>query len=62
MGTTQKELDSCLAECEWKYEIDGLPVFVTLEKKHSKFISEVIKYYVIVKCQALLEQLVEGLK
>lgn len=59
--TSQKEFDSCLAECEWKCEIDGLPVFVKLENKH-EFINEVVKYYVIVKCQAMLDQLLEGLK
>ena len=61
MCTTQTEFDSCLAQCERKYEIDGLPVFVKLENKQG-FINEVAKYYVIVKCQAMLDQLLEGLR
>ena len=61
MCTTQTEFDSCLAQCELKYEIDGLSVFVKLEKKQD-FINEVLKYYVIVKCQAMFDQLLEGLR
>ena len=61
MRTTQEEVNSCLAPCEWKCEVDGLPVVVNLEKK-DEFITVVVKYYAIMKCEAMLRQLLEGLK
>ena len=58
---TAHELESILNTCEWRWSIDGLPTTIAVDKIE-QFVLEVAKYFVIIKCQPMLDQLIEGLK
>ena len=49
------------SRCEWRYEIDGLPATVPFQQREV-FISEVAKYFTIIKCKSMLDGILEGLK
>lgn len=57
----QKDVDALMADCEWRFDIDGLPPTLSMEQR-SSFIDEVTKYFVVIKCQPMLNQLIDGLK
>ncbi|XP_046856096.1 G2/M phase-specific E3 ubiquitin-protein ligase-like [Xenia sp. Carnegie-2017] len=56
----QGGVDSFLAESEWRYDIDGLSQTLLIKDK-LMFIEEVTKYFIIIKCKPMLDQLIEGL-
>ena len=56
----QEEFNKILQECEWRFEIDGLPAVVAANRKI--FVDEVAHYYVLVQCKAMLDQLLLGLQ
>ncbi len=58
---TEDELKKAFDECEWRLEIGGLPSSISMKTKDI-FVNEVIKYFVIVKCKPMLDQLLDGLK
>ena len=57
----QEELDKILHECEWRFEIDGLPTIILI-KDCSVFVKEVVQYYVTLQCKAMMDQLILGLQ
>lgn len=52
----QEEFNKILQECEWRFEIDGLPAVVAANNRKI-FVDEVAHYYVLVQCKAMLDQL-----
>lgn len=56
----QDQFDKILEECEWRFEIQGLPPVIPL-KHRNVFIDEVVQYYVLVQCKAMPDQLLLGL-
>jgi hypothetical protein len=57
----QDSVNACLAESDWKDDIDGLSLSVPLENIDT-FIMDVVEYFVVIRCQSMIDQLVEGLK
>ena len=57
----QEEFNKILQECEWRFEIDGLPAVVAANNRKI-FVDEVAHYYVLVQCKAMLDQLLLGLQ
>ena len=57
----QEEFNKILQECEWRFEIDGLPAVVAVNNRKI-FVDEVAHYYVLVQCKAMLDQLLLGLQ
>ena len=57
----QNDVDAFLAESEWRFDIDGLTQTLSMEQKDI-FIDEVTKYFLVIKCQPMLNQLIDGLK
>lgn len=43
----QEEFNKILQECEWRFEIDGLPAVVAANNRKI-FVDEVAHYYVLV--------------
>jgi hypothetical protein len=58
---SQEQFDKYLEECDWRFEIDGLPPIIPLGDRNV-FITEVAQYYVILRCKAMLDQLLLGLQ
>lgn len=58
---TAEELESILNTCKWRWSIGGLSTTITFDKIE-QFVMEVTKYFVIIKCQPMLDQLIEGLR
>ena len=50
-----------MGDSDWRFEIDGLPLTLSVEQKDT-FLDEVIKYFVIIKCQPMPNQFIDGLK
>ena len=57
----QEEFNKILQECEWRFEIGGLPAVVAVNNRKI-FVDEVAHYYVLVQCKAMLDQLLLGLQ
>lgn len=57
----QAAFDKAFNGCEWRYDIDGLSHTVPFEKR-KVFITEVAKFFTIIKCKGMLDALLEGLK
>ena len=57
----QSDVDAVFAECEWRFDIDGLPQTLSI-RDIDAFIDEVTKYFLVIKCQPMLNQLLDGLK
>jgi hypothetical protein len=57
----QNDVDAVFAESEWRFDIDGLPQTLRIQDKDT-FIDEVTKYFLVIKCQPMLNQLIDGLK
>ena len=58
---TEDEVKTAFNECKWRLDIDGLPLSISMKTKDT-FVHEAIKYFVIVKCKPMLDQLLTGLK
>ena len=58
---SEEEVKNAFHECEWRLEIDGLPSSISMKTKNI-FVNEAIKYFVIIKCKPMLDQLLDGLK
>ena len=58
---TEDEVKKAFNEGEWKLDVDGLPSSISMKTKDT-FVNEAIKYFVIVKCKPMLDQLLTGLK
>ena len=57
----QEEFDKILQECEWRFEIDGLPTIIPI-KDCGVFVKEVVQYYVTLQCKAMMDQMISGLQ
>ena len=57
----QDECDKILEECDWRFEINGLPPSIPMSRRKI-FVDEVAQYYVLVQCKAMLDQLLLGLQ
>ena len=58
---SQDECDKILEECDWRFEINGLPSTIPMGSR-KRFVSEVAQYYVLLQCKAMLDQLLLGLQ
>ena len=58
---SQDECDKILEECDWRFEINGLPPTIPMGSRKI-FVDEVAQYYVLVQCKAMLDQLILGLQ
>ena len=58
---SQDECDKILEECDWRFEINGLPPTIPMGSRKI-FVDEVAQYYVLVQCKAMLDQLLLGLQ
>ncbi|CAB4012655.1 Hypothetical predicted protein [Paramuricea clavata] len=53
-ANTQLDVNKCWTECEWKVDIDGLPLKINLNERHM-LVNEITKYYVIIRCKSMLD-------
>ena len=56
-----KQFDKTLQECEWRFEIDGLPTIIPI-KDCGVFVKEVVQYYITLHCEAMMDQMISGLQ
>ena len=56
-----KQFDKTLQECEWRFEIDGLPTIIPI-KDCGVFVKEVVQYYITLQCEAMIDQMISGLQ
>ncbi|XP_028405741.1 uncharacterized protein LOC114528309 [Dendronephthya gigantea] len=57
---TQLDVNNCWNACEWKLDIDGLPLNVNLNEIPT-LVNEITKYFVIIRCKSMLDQFIQGL-
>ena len=57
---SDSNVNKCWTECEWKVDIDGLPLKINLNERHI-LVNEITKYYVIIRCKSMLDQFIQGL-
>lgn len=57
----QEKIYKILQECEWRFEIDGLPTIIPI-KDRGEFMKEVVQYYVTLQYKAMMDQMILGLQ
>ncbi|KAK3593333.1 hypothetical protein CHS0354_031396 [Potamilus streckersoni] len=60
-ATDQESLDRALNSCDWRFHVDGLPLFVKMENKDDFVLSSTI-YFAVLQRQIGIQQLLEGLE
>ncbi|KAL3875461.1 hypothetical protein ACJMK2_033408 [Sinanodonta woodiana] len=54
-------LQKALNSCEWRFDIDGLPLFITMENKE-EFLQASAMYFAVLTRQMGIQQLLQGLE
>ncbi|XP_067679325.1 uncharacterized protein [Haliotis asinina] len=55
------ELEEALEECDWRYDLDGIPPVVTMDSR-DEFLRGCVQYLVILQSKPMLDQMIEGLR
>ncbi|XP_046583541.1 uncharacterized protein LOC124290763 isoform X3 [Haliotis rubra] len=56
----EAELQEALEECDWRYDLDGVPSYVTMASR-DEFLRGCVQYFVILQSKPMLDQLIQGL-
>ncbi|KAK3593328.1 hypothetical protein CHS0354_031389 [Potamilus streckersoni] len=60
-ATDQGSLERALNSCEWRFDVDGLPLFVKMENKE-EFVKASAMHFAVLTRQTGIQQLLHGLK
>ncbi|KAK3593335.1 hypothetical protein CHS0354_031397 [Potamilus streckersoni] len=60
-ANNQESLEAALNSCDWRFDVDGLPLFVKMENKE-EFIQASAMYFAILQRQTGIQQLLQGLE
>ncbi|KAL3875460.1 hypothetical protein ACJMK2_033407 [Sinanodonta woodiana] len=60
-ATDQGALERALESCEWRFDVDGLPLFVKMENK-DEFVKASAMHFAVLTRQTGIQQLLHGLK
>ncbi|XP_046550434.1 G2/M phase-specific E3 ubiquitin-protein ligase-like [Haliotis rubra] len=55
------ELQEALDECDWRFDLDGIPSYVSMDSR-DEFLRECVQYFVILQSKPMLDQLIQGLR
>ncbi|KAK3593330.1 hypothetical protein CHS0354_031393 [Potamilus streckersoni] len=56
-----ESLQKALNSCEWRFDVDGLPLFITMENKE-EFLQASAMYFAVLTRQMGIQQLLQGLE
>ncbi|XP_071119431.1 G2/M phase-specific E3 ubiquitin-protein ligase-like [Haliotis cracherodii] len=55
------ELEEALQECDWRYDLDGIPTYVTMANR-DEFLNGCVHHFVILQSKPMIDQLIQGLR
>ncbi|KAL3875467.1 hypothetical protein ACJMK2_033413, partial [Sinanodonta woodiana] len=61
LADNEESLEKALNSCDWRFDVDGLPLFVKMENKE-EFIQASSMYFAILQRQTGIQQLLQGLE
>ncbi|KAK0152026.1 G2/M phase-specific E3 ubiquitin-protein ligase [Merluccius polli] len=56
----QDDLEKAVSCCDWRYQVEGLPLVVTMANR-DVFVKNAVLYHTVVQRQSCLDQLIDGL-